>query len=303
MEIQTDASIHETVEEIISEKVSNHDEGAQARMTRIVDAQPEKEERKQTKDTVSSPTSDLKTQGQIPSRQVEQVDRGLSAVKTEKPLPEIVVTASAGTEGSRGKEKLVDSEKQDETEPSRSTTEKEKEVREKRKEEERLARKAERARWRKSEQEFSQLPHAPMAVTLSDVSPRRRMSEERSRQAVTLRSSSPPYILPGAQAPIPIPPTSPVHDEEKDRELALELQARLAKEIEEEDERKALEIGIELHRQWEAEQDRDSDSSIEVTRGTLVSVDGPASSSYKPERRKAFQASEAKPRIVYSDIS
>ena len=68
-----------------------------------------------------------------------------------------------------------------------------------------------------------------------------------------------------------------MHDEKKDRELALELQARLAMEIEEEDGLKSLEIVIELHRQWEAEQDRDSSNE-----GTLVSVDGPASSSCIP---------------------
>ena len=312
MEIQTDASIHETVETIISEKVSNHNEGAQVRAVKIVDAQPEKEERSQAKDTVTSPTSDSKTQDQIPSRQMEEPDKGLSAVKKEKALPKIVVvTASAsGTEGRRGKEKSVDSEyggERDEVEPPRLTAEKEKEAKEKRKEEERLARKAERARWRKSEQEFSQLPHASMAVTPSNDSPGPRKSEERGRQAVSLRSPSPPYIHGPASIPPPPPPTKlSVNDEEKDLELALELQARLAKEIEEEDERKALEIGLELHRQWEAEQGKESK---EVARGTLVSADhaiandGPAASSYKPERRKAFQASENKPRIVYSDIS
>lgn len=165
----------------------------------------------------------------------------ISEPSANKALPEIRIYDSNDSEDKNGKATMVGSRAIRSGLELAPLTEKENETRQKKREMERQAKKAEREKWRRSEQEFCRLPYMPIQEDLRSVNMRRSAEDLRSGPSGEISFHQ------GYQKPMS------TYDEKRDMELATELQAKLAREIEEEDERKALAIGIALHRQWEAE--------------------------------------------------
>jgi len=237
-QIQTGLSIHEMVETIISERMSNQNVEVQERVVNIVQ-----------------------------SNSAKALQNCMS--NSEKPLPQIIVSDSRDEEGFHLKVPTG--------QPDGQSSPDEDQDRKKKREEERLTRKAERERWRKSEQEFSLLP---LQETTTPIGP----ADRPSRPASAASFCSQAYSFESVQSSV----IGLKHDEDRDRELALQLQAELAKEIEEEDEKKALEIGIALHHQWIAEEKAKSEerhlgSQSNVQLRTPDSMD--SRSLLKPEMR------------------
>jgi len=161
-----------------------------------------------------------------------------SSAQAEKFIPEIKIIDSTEREDNSGNVELQAIGNGLEVSP---LAEKENDMRQRKKEMERQAKRAEREKWRRSEQEFNRLPYIP--VQEDTPSPGMRKSAEDLRPDPSGEST----FSQGNRN------QTSVYDEKRDLELAAELQARLAREIEEEDEQKALAIAIALHRQWEAE--------------------------------------------------
>lgn len=236
--IQTDLSIHEMVETIISERMSTQNEEVQERVV-----------------SVQSNSSNVR-------------QNSISILEKEKPLPQIIISDSRDEEGFKGPT----------VQPGgHSSPDEDRDRKKKRREEERLARKAERERWRRSEQEFSLLPLQEPATPVGP-------AEIPSRPTSAASFVSQAYSFESVQSSV----IGLKGDEDTDRELARRLQAELAKEIEEEDEKKALEIGIALHHQWMAEEQAKSDerhlgSSSNVQLRTPDSMD--SHRHLKPETR------------------
>ena len=137
-------------------------------------------------------------------------------------------------------------------------------------------------KWKKAEEEFHQLPLTPLPGSTPLPTPRdidsthsthsRSISHDVPRPSNTanvlkpLRKSEDGPPPPAGTRTVPGSVTAPVasssgtsHDEVKDRELAAQIQAQLAKELEQEDEKKAQRIAASLQRQWEAEDEREGD--------------------------------------------
>eukprot|EP00918_Siedleckia_nematoides_P082205 GHVU01180210.1.p1 GENE.GHVU01180210.1~~GHVU01180210.1.p1 ORF type:complete len:263 (+),score=33.60 GHVU01180210.1:2061-2849(+) len=190
----------------------------------------------------------------------------MSNSEKEKPLPQIIVSDSRDAEeGPTGQP------------DGHSSPDEDRDLKKKRREEERLTRKAERERWRRSEQEFSLLP---LQETITPAG----SAEKPSRPASVNSFCSQACSFESVQSSV----KGLKRDEDADLELALQLQAELAKEIEEEDEKKALEIGIALHHQWVAEEQAKSDelylgSPSNIQPRTPDSMD--SQSLLKPETR------------------
>ena len=209
---------------------------------------------------------------------------GRTNFKKDKPLPTITVSEQGDDDPSaglpNGAANLGRSPQPDATEvESKEQTEarnaEEEAKRKKRLEDEKLAKKKERERWRKSEQDFTRLPHTPLSAAAS-LSERPR-PENGTPEAPPLHSSRPssPEIVKTSPPPKlePLRPASPPHDEKKDRELAAQIQAQLAREVAEEDERKALEIAASLQRQWEAEDEKATPEKIRQQGRPIVPSD------------------------------
>ncbi|KAF8949722.1 hypothetical protein BDZ97DRAFT_1426740 [Flammula alnicola] len=126
-------------------------------------------------------------------------------------------------------------------------------------EEEQQAKKAERQRWRKSEQKFSQLPpaepddedgenhldHKKLVSTLLEKPP---------ATASSLKPVDPPKPTPvdkvDNKVPVPVAPS-----EQEELAAARALHEQLQKELEAEDEQKAILLAARLQREWEAEEE------------------------------------------------
>ncbi|KAF9523087.1 hypothetical protein CPB83DRAFT_863431 [Crepidotus variabilis] len=270
--IQPELSIHDAVDSIISEKVSRHDQDVQAARR------------------AGKPLSQSRTP--TPLSQLPSLNSTISIDKMHKPLPEIQVwqttstspIAPADSSSSRSASLDIDNAKQ------------------KRLEAERLARKAEKEMWRKAEAEFNKLPVTPLRSS-TPLTPLRAQDPSRpshSRSVSIQEVSRPPSVasvlkpLRRDSDDLPAAPTSPPHDEAKDRELAAQLQSQLAKEVAEEDERKAHQIAASLQRQWEAEHERPRRSKKDRSRSrSRPSLRDPGESSsdesiLTPERKKVL---------------
>jgi len=258
LEIEMDSSIHDKLEAVIDEKVLKHDREVQA-ARRAKDIGKLQDLKAQTKNIV--PGNEI---SYTPSATLS-VDRNDSPRLTptpslNKPLPTITIQPDEGVAASRApstdsrptEEEKAKAKARDEAQKA------EEEARKKRLEEERLkAKKAEKERWRKSHEEFTRLPHSPFGEAT-------RFTKPPSFQGARPSATEHPVIPPSAPTqPDHIRSTTPAHDEQRDRELAAQLQAQFAKEVAEEeefrkseDERKALEIAASLQRQWEAEDEK-----------------------------------------------
>ena len=170
-------------------------------------------------------------------------------------------------------------------------------MRQRKKEMERQAKRAEREKWRRSEQEFNRLPYIP--IQEDTPSPGMRRSAEDLRPDPSGEST----FFQGNRN------QTSVYNEKRDLELAAELQAKLAREIEEEDEQKALAIAIALHRQWEAEpevatasQAVHSQSSVQNRKHLTVDADS-KQIAVDPESNKIHPRNKADRRRSGSSIA
>lgn len=196
-------------------------DGVQARIADIVNVEEPHGSEKNSTEALQDSTTKLKS--------LDSVRNGNRLAGS--PLPQAIVSNSCNDKGQTGVLDPKLKEKPDRPGPNFLPVE-DQDCKRKRKEEELQAKKAERERWRRSEQEFSLLP-------LQEQTAKAR-SETSSQPTSVTSFRSKAYSLESVQSIT-------------DRELALHLQAQLAKEIEEEDAKKALEIGMALHRECEAE--------------------------------------------------
>ena len=252
-QIQTDLSIHDKVEAIISERMLTRSEEAEVLRGSKSNSEP-----------------------------FEHVGDGKRLV--EKPLPQIIVSDSRDAEGSKGQTGTTEEvDLTNEETSDRHSSSAADEDRKKKREEERIAKKAERERWRRSAQEFRLLPlqetNAP--------------DERPSRPASVASFGSQAHSFASVQLSVAGLTSTSKTDGGTDRELALQLQAQLAKEIEEEDEKKALEIGIALHHQWEAEEKARTDKQHLESDVQLRTPDSMDSRSLKPQTRSTLSIHQA----------
>jgi len=209
---------------------------------------------------------------------------GRTNFKKDKPLPTITVSEQGDDDLSvglpngaakSGRPPQPDATEVESKELTEARKAEEEAKRKKRLEDEKSAKKKERERWRKSEQDFTRLPHTPLSAAAS-LSERPR-PENGTLEAPPLHSSRPssPEIVKTSPPPKlePLRSASPPHDEKKDRELAAQIQAQLAREVAAEDERKALEIAAFLQRQWEAEDEKATPEKIRQQGRPMVPSD------------------------------
>jgi hypothetical protein len=215
------------------------------------------------------------------------------SAQAEKLLPEIKIIDSTESEDKSG---IVESQVIGNGLELSPLAEKE-DMRQTKKEMERQAKRAEREKWRRSEQEFSRLPYIP----IQEDTPSPGM--QRSAEDLRPDSSGESTFSQGNRT------QTSVYDEKRDLELAAELQARLAREIEEEDEQKALAIAIALHRQWEAEPEVATESqaghlqsSVENRKHLTVDVDSKRIA-VDPESNKIYSRNKAIRRRSGSSIA
>lgn len=199
-----------------------------------------------------------------PSSSPPPIPPKLSNQKTSWPLP----TADILTNGSEPPSRAGTPERQlqqqnQQSVPSTSTMgdeeEKEKQRieaearRKKRLEDERAKRLAERERWRKSEQDFIQLPQASpvdegqLTVTPSNA----RMTQVLVQKHSSIETVSNPDVK-TAQKPVPTHTRSKSQVEEDER-LAAALHANFQREFTKEDEEVAMTMALKEQRSWEAE--------------------------------------------------
>ncbi len=216
------------------------------------------------------------------------------SAKVEKLLPEIkIIDTAESFEDKSGNAELVESQAIGNGLELMSLAEKENDMRQRKKEMEHQAKRAEREKWRRSEQEFSRLPYIP--IQEDTPSPGMRRSAEDLRPGPSGEST----FFQGSRN------QTSVYDEKRDVELAAELQARLAREVEEEDEQKALAIAIALHRQWEAEPEATASqagqSSFQNRKHLTIDVDSKRIA-VDPESNKIYPWNKADRRRSGSSI-
>lgn len=275
-QIHSDApmTIHDAVDSFISEKVSRHDQDQAARKAS-----------KGSSHSYSPTPNPVTVIPPLKSASLRTFD------KPTKPLPEIQVwqtppsSASPQVGGSSMRSASLDNDV----------------AKQRRLEAERLQRQAEKEFWKKAEEEFNRLPQTPLP-SVTPLTPLRSLEPSRpshSRSASNLEvsrpSSSASILKPLRRSSADLPPIPSSQDEERDRELAAQLQAELAREIEDEDEKKARKIAASLHRQWESEADQPRSSrkgrSRSTSRSNVRQRERRSSSNQSnvtPERRKVL---------------
>ncbi|CAA7271219.1 unnamed protein product [Cyclocybe aegerita] len=240
-------SIQEVLEQVISEKVLQHD--IQARHAQGLGRT----------DPVSSAT-------------VQLAEKMVALATSDEPLPVVLID-------------YVDSDREDMKAHS-YRLEAERDARMKREEElqqlelkkaadeerrnARLAqelqrKKAEKERWRRSEQEFSRLPEATAAATLSPVTKplSRPTSPQKKAPSVAISDSNSDSDSEDDGPNIPARSSTPLVDQLRDQELARRLQEEMNREAEDEkrkNELAAYRLAQKLQQEWDEEDKELSDS-------------------------------------------
>jgi hypothetical protein len=242
--LNQDRSIHDSLQDIIDEKLQKHDQEEHA--ARKAKDLSKFQELNKTRPGVSSASPPP-----LPS--------------VEKPLPKIILSRNPETEDlppiSRPPNQV--SQTNDKAHKPASIKGETDAKRKERLEEERRLKKAERERWRKSEQEFIQLPEAKID---DDENVLLKSNDAKAVflpiiQKTPSRQSLPPVSLSHDDAPTP---TAAANNE--DHKIAEDLHYQLQKELEAEDDRKALLLAAKMQREWEAEEEATERRTTSSTR-------------------------------------
>jgi hypothetical protein len=243
--LNEDNSIHDSLQDIIDEKLQKHDH----------------EEHAARKARDLSKLQELsKTRPDLPSASPSPLP------SLEKPLPTIILSPHPEKEDSpptsRPPNQVV---QRGDRGPKPESIKEEADMRRKeRLEEERRLKKAERERWRKSEQEFIQLPEA----TIEDEEVFMLKSNDAKEMFLPIiHNSTSSHSL----RPVPLSHddvSKPAHAVSKeDQKIAKDLHYQLQKELEAEDDRQALLLAAKMQQEWETEEEETQRRAISSGKG------------------------------------